>query len=102
MKCHVGLHTTWLFEKLKPCMFFLSGRIHYKEMYKVVRTISPPLGFGKNCPHRVACKVCPTKFSCHQMPPLFPMGTLFFLSLPSYPFSFVPPLFLPMQLSPPS
>ncbi|XP_023810378.1 voltage-dependent R-type calcium channel subunit alpha-1E isoform X1 [Oryzias latipes] len=33
-----------------------SGRIHYKEMYKVVRTISPPLGFGKNCPHRVACK----------------------------------------------
>ncbi|CAI5639567.1 unnamed protein product [Oreochromis niloticus] len=32
------------------------GRIHYKEMYKVVRTISPPLGFGKNCPHRVACK----------------------------------------------
>uniref|UniRef100_A0A3Q1GLL6 Calcium channel, voltage-dependent, R type, alpha 1E subunit a n=1 Tax=Acanthochromis polyacanthus TaxID=80966 RepID=A0A3Q1GLL6_9TELE len=30
--------------------------IHYKEMYKVVRTISPPLGFGKNCPHRVACK----------------------------------------------
>lgn len=36
---------------------FSSGRIHYKEMYKVVRTISPPLGFGKNCPHRVACKV---------------------------------------------
>uniref|UniRef100_A0A3B5A4C5 Voltage-dependent R-type calcium channel subunit alpha-1E-like n=1 Tax=Stegastes partitus TaxID=144197 RepID=A0A3B5A4C5_9TELE len=33
-----------------------AGRIHYKEMYKVVRTISPPLGFGKNCPHRVACK----------------------------------------------
>ncbi|XP_053287158.1 voltage-dependent R-type calcium channel subunit alpha-1E [Pleuronectes platessa] len=32
------------------------GRMHYKEMYKVVRTISPPLGFGKNCPHRVACK----------------------------------------------
>ncbi|XP_029285223.1 voltage-dependent R-type calcium channel subunit alpha-1E isoform X2 [Cottoperca gobio] len=32
------------------------GRLHYKEMYKVVRTISPPLGFGKNCPHRVACK----------------------------------------------
>ncbi|XP_034051702.1 voltage-dependent R-type calcium channel subunit alpha-1E-like [Gymnodraco acuticeps] len=34
-----------------------SGRLHYKEMYKVVRTISPPLGFGRNCPHRVACKV---------------------------------------------
>uniref|UniRef100_A0A673YCC3 Calcium voltage-gated channel subunit alpha1 E n=1 Tax=Salmo trutta TaxID=8032 RepID=A0A673YCC3_SALTR len=32
------------------------GRIHYKEMYTVVRTISPPLGFGKNCPYTVACK----------------------------------------------
>ncbi|XP_028818264.1 voltage-dependent R-type calcium channel subunit alpha-1E isoform X4 [Denticeps clupeoides] len=32
------------------------GRLHYKEMYKVVRAISPPLGFGKNCPYRVACK----------------------------------------------
>uniref|UniRef100_A0A8C9T2E7 Calcium voltage-gated channel subunit alpha1 E n=1 Tax=Scleropages formosus TaxID=113540 RepID=A0A8C9T2E7_SCLFO len=32
------------------------GRLHYKDMYKVVRTISPPLGFGKNCPYRVACK----------------------------------------------
>lgn len=26
-------------------------------MYTVVRTISPPLGFGKNCPYTVACKV---------------------------------------------
>uniref|UniRef100_A0A8C2D8Z5 Calcium channel, voltage-dependent, R type, alpha 1E subunit a n=1 Tax=Cyprinus carpio TaxID=7962 RepID=A0A8C2D8Z5_CYPCA len=32
------------------------GKLHYKEMYKVVRSISPPLGFGKNCPYRVACK----------------------------------------------
>ncbi|XP_051508877.1 probable voltage-dependent R-type calcium channel subunit alpha-1E [Myxocyprinus asiaticus] len=32
------------------------GKLHYKKMYKVVRTISPPLGFGKNCPYRVACK----------------------------------------------
>uniref|UniRef100_A0A8C9TT78 Calcium voltage-gated channel subunit alpha1 E n=1 Tax=Scleropages formosus TaxID=113540 RepID=A0A8C9TT78_SCLFO len=32
------------------------ARIHYMDMYKVVRSISPPLGFGKNCPHRVACK----------------------------------------------
>ncbi|XP_077439307.1 voltage-dependent R-type calcium channel subunit alpha-1E isoform X2 [Vanacampus margaritifer] len=32
------------------------GRIHYKDMYKVVHSLSPPLGFGKNCPHRVACK----------------------------------------------
>ncbi|XP_077390703.1 voltage-dependent R-type calcium channel subunit alpha-1E isoform X3 [Festucalex cinctus] len=32
------------------------GRIHYKDMHKVVHSLSPPLGFGKNCPHRVACK----------------------------------------------
>ncbi|CAM4710429.1 unnamed protein product, partial [Lepidochelys kempii] len=34
------------------------GRIPYKDMYKLVRVISPPLGLGKNCPYRVACKVC--------------------------------------------
>uniref|UniRef100_A0A8C3IS63 Calcium voltage-gated channel subunit alpha1 E n=1 Tax=Chrysemys picta bellii TaxID=8478 RepID=A0A8C3IS63_CHRPI len=32
------------------------GRIPYKDMYKLVRVISPPLGLGKNCPYRVACK----------------------------------------------
>ncbi|GCC24939.1 hypothetical protein chiPu_0003342 [Chiloscyllium punctatum] len=26
-------------------------RIHYKDMYKLLRIISPPLGLGKNCPH---------------------------------------------------
>uniref|UniRef100_A0A8C9TBW9 Calcium voltage-gated channel subunit alpha1 E n=1 Tax=Scleropages formosus TaxID=113540 RepID=A0A8C9TBW9_SCLFO len=41
---------------LTPMCFLSSGRLHYKDMYKVVRTISPPLGFGKNCPYRVACK----------------------------------------------
>eukprot|EP00072_Mus_musculus_P066593 XP_017168356.1 PREDICTED: voltage-dependent R-type calcium channel subunit alpha-1E isoform X16 [Mus musculus] len=35
------------------------GRIPYKDMYKLVRVISPPLGLGENCPYRVACKVCP-------------------------------------------
>uniref|UniRef100_A0A2K6T8P4 Voltage-dependent P/Q-type calcium channel subunit alpha n=1 Tax=Saimiri boliviensis boliviensis TaxID=39432 RepID=A0A2K6T8P4_SAIBB len=33
-----------------------SGRIHYKDMYSLLRVISPPLGLGKKCPHRVACK----------------------------------------------
>lgn len=63
----------------KDLYVLYSGRIHYKEMYKVVRTISPPLGFGKNCPHRVACKVwfphvnhplC--TFSCGILPDLLP------------------------------
>lgn len=38
--------------------FLSSGRIPYKDMYKLVRVISPPLGLGENCPYRVACKVC--------------------------------------------
>lgn len=42
---------------LTASISFFSGKLHYKEMYKVVRSISPPLGFGKNCPYRVACKV---------------------------------------------
>uniref|UniRef100_A0A8D2LN91 Voltage-dependent N-type calcium channel subunit alpha n=1 Tax=Varanus komodoensis TaxID=61221 RepID=A0A8D2LN91_VARKO len=31
-------------------------RIHYKDMYNLLRAIAPPLGLGKNCPHRVAYK----------------------------------------------
>lgn len=38
--------------------FLFSGRIPYKDMYRLVRAISPPLGLGENCPYRVACKVC--------------------------------------------
>uniref|UniRef100_A0A4W4EVK5 Voltage-dependent P/Q-type calcium channel subunit alpha-1A n=1 Tax=Electrophorus electricus TaxID=8005 RepID=A0A4W4EVK5_ELEEL len=32
------------------------GRIHYKDLYSLLRVIDPPLGLGKKCPHRVACK----------------------------------------------
>lgn len=68
----------------KDLYVFSSGRIHYKEMYKVVRTISPPLGFGKNCPHRVACKVW---FPHVNRPPLclFDVGSFLTSSLPSFP-----------------
>uniref|UniRef100_A0A8B9FXE5 Voltage-dependent N-type calcium channel subunit alpha n=1 Tax=Amazona collaria TaxID=241587 RepID=A0A8B9FXE5_9PSIT len=31
-------------------------RIHYKDMYNLLRVIAPPLGLGKKCPHRVAYK----------------------------------------------
>lgn len=42
---------------LTPLYSSCSGRIHYKDMYSLLRVISPPLGLGKKCPHRVACKV---------------------------------------------
>ncbi|MBN3323874.1 CAC1B protein, partial [Atractosteus spatula] len=33
------------------------GRILYKDMYNLLRVISPPLGLGKKCPNRVAYKI---------------------------------------------
>uniref|UniRef100_A0A8C1P2Y5 Voltage-dependent L-type calcium channel subunit alpha n=1 Tax=Cyprinus carpio TaxID=7962 RepID=A0A8C1P2Y5_CYPCA len=33
------------------------GRIKHLDVVALLRTIQPPLGFGKLCPHRVACKV---------------------------------------------
>lgn len=32
------------------------GRIKHLDVITLLRKISPPLGFGKLCPHRVACK----------------------------------------------
>lgn len=55
MKTYHSYYIVYL--PLTDSISFSSGKLHYKEMYKVVRTISPPLGFGKNCPYRVACKV---------------------------------------------
>ena len=39
-------------------MFFVCfrGRIKHLDVVTLLRKISPPLGFGKLCPHRVACK----------------------------------------------
>lgn len=31
-----------------------SGRIHYTDMYEMLRRMEPPVGFGKNCPYRLA------------------------------------------------
>jgi len=33
------------------------GRIKHLDVVALLRKITPPLGFGKLCPHRVACKV---------------------------------------------
>lgn len=34
-----------------------SGRMTYRDMYEMLRDMSPPLGLGKKCPPRVAYKV---------------------------------------------
>ncbi|XP_045885967.1 voltage-dependent L-type calcium channel subunit alpha-1S-like [Micropterus dolomieu] len=32
------------------------GRIKHLDVVTLLRRIPPPLGFGKFCPHRIACK----------------------------------------------
>ncbi|KAH9505340.1 hypothetical protein Btru_058406 [Bulinus truncatus] len=31
-----------------------SGRIHYTDMYEMLRNMEPPVGFGKKCPYKLA------------------------------------------------
>uniref|UniRef100_A0A8C3RCA7 Voltage-dependent L-type calcium channel subunit alpha n=1 Tax=Cyanoderma ruficeps TaxID=181631 RepID=A0A8C3RCA7_9PASS len=38
------------------CAFSSRGRIKHLDVVTLLRRIQPPLGFGKLCPHRVACK----------------------------------------------
>jgi Voltage-dependent L-type calcium channel, IQ-associated len=33
-----------------------SGKIHYTEMYDMLKNMDPPLGFGNKCPNRLAYK----------------------------------------------
>uniref|UniRef100_A0A8K9UKD1 Voltage-dependent L-type calcium channel subunit alpha n=1 Tax=Oncorhynchus mykiss TaxID=8022 RepID=A0A8K9UKD1_ONCMY len=40
----------------KYCCLFYRGRIKHLDVVTLLRRIQPPLGFGKLCPHRVACK----------------------------------------------
>lgn len=37
-------------------MFAHRGKIHYTEMYDMLKNIDPPLGFGNKCPNRLAYK----------------------------------------------
>ena len=36
--------------------FLTRGRIHYSEMYDMLKNMDPPLGFGSKCPDRLAYK----------------------------------------------
>jgi hypothetical protein len=38
------------------CFVFLRGKIHYTEMYDMLKNMDPPLGFGNKCPSRLAYK----------------------------------------------
>jgi len=67
-------------DRLNVCLFS-RGRIKHLDVVALLRRIQPPLGFGKLCPHRVACKV---KKRAQNPSPVFSfliMSILVFLSL---------------------
>ena len=35
---------------------YYSGKIHYTEMFDMLKNMDPPLGFGNKCPYRLAYK----------------------------------------------
>ena len=35
---------------------YCSGKIHYTEMFDMLKNMDPPLGFGNKCPYRLAYK----------------------------------------------
>lgn len=37
-------------------LYIFRGKIHYTEMYDMLKNIDPPLGFGNKCPNRLAYK----------------------------------------------
>ena len=51
---HVGVSVFFIIQNV---FSFLRGRIKHLDVVALLRRIQPPLGFGKLCPHRVACKV---------------------------------------------
>lgn len=48
--------TWWRADFIWMCVV-VRGRIKHLDVVTLLRRIQPPLGFGKLCPHRVACKV---------------------------------------------
>ena len=46
-------------------VFHKRGSIKHLDVIQLLRNITPPLGFGTLCPHRVACKVFDTKCICY-------------------------------------
>ena len=41
-------------ELIKNVNFYYRGRIHYNDMYEMLRDLEPPVGFGKKCPAKFA------------------------------------------------
>lgn len=53
----ICIKTYWCTLKHVPLCLSCRGRIKHLDVVTLLRRIQPPLGFGKFCPHLVACKV---------------------------------------------
>lgn len=53
------MHHSLNLSRTKGKMFYcyFRGRIHYTDMYEMLRNMEPPVGFGKKCPYRLAYRV---------------------------------------------
>lgn len=49
------LFVNFMWSTIKICSHF-RGKIHYTEMYDMLKNMDPPLGFGNKCPNRLAYK----------------------------------------------
>ena len=58
MTCHVFGIVHHLADNSNTSLSLFSGCIHHSEIYKVMCSMSPPVGFGKKCPKIVGYKVC--------------------------------------------
>ena len=45
-----------LMESYLNRIIIFRGKIHYTDVFNMLRQIDPPLGFGKKCPERMAYK----------------------------------------------
>lgn len=58
MTAHVFGIVHHLDDDSNTALLLFSGCIHHSEIYKVMCSMSPPVGFGKKCPKIVGYKVC--------------------------------------------
>ena len=51
-----SFYTLLKFNFSKYILVYFRGRIHFSEMYDMLKNMDPPLGFGSKCPDRLAYK----------------------------------------------
>ena len=53
---HISFHCTKL-TLILSLYFYHSGKIHHTDVIRMMRSLNPPMGWGKLCPQLTAYKV---------------------------------------------